>query len=251
MNKYTRWYENLISSRRGRTLPGDMYVEKHHIIPRSLGGSDTVNNIIHLTAREHFIAHLLLVKIHSGKAGMKMAHALRRMLTGNKEYRYIPNSHTYAVIRTLAMEKCSGENNPMFGRTGENHPSYGRKEEIYNDEFRAKISATSKGRVSAKKGKVGVWKMSDEVKQKMAKDRAGVLKSDEHKRKIGDAQRGVPKAAKSIALITGANHYTQKEGYVNPRKGKPELQITCPYCNKTGGQSAMKRYHFANCKQKP
>ena len=38
----------------------DGYVEMHHILPRSHGGSDTKSNLVALTAREHYLAHWLL-----------------------------------------------------------------------------------------------------------------------------------------------------------------------------------------------
>ena len=40
------------------------YYEVHHILPRSLGGNDDKNNLVKLSAREHFICHLLLVKMY-------------------------------------------------------------------------------------------------------------------------------------------------------------------------------------------
>jgi hypothetical protein len=40
-----------------------VYYEKHHIIPRSLGGSNKKENLVLLTAKEHFICHLLLTKM--------------------------------------------------------------------------------------------------------------------------------------------------------------------------------------------
>ena len=33
------------------------YSEKHHIIPRCLGGTNDKDNLIELTAREHCLAH--------------------------------------------------------------------------------------------------------------------------------------------------------------------------------------------------
>lgn len=51
------------------------YLEKHHIVPRSLGGDDTPGNLIRLTPEDHFFAHLLLAKIHGGK----LWYALRSM----------------------------------------------------------------------------------------------------------------------------------------------------------------------------
>ena len=36
-NKYTKWYLDIISSARSRTMSG--YTEQHHVIPKSLGGN--------------------------------------------------------------------------------------------------------------------------------------------------------------------------------------------------------------------
>ena len=44
-NKYTRWYYNIIQRAQSRTLPADVYIEKHHIIPKSFGGKDTNKSI--------------------------------------------------------------------------------------------------------------------------------------------------------------------------------------------------------------
>ena len=65
-NKYTRWYYNIIQRAQSRILPADVYTEKHHIIPSSLGGSNSISNIASLTSREHFICHLLLTKMTTG-----------------------------------------------------------------------------------------------------------------------------------------------------------------------------------------
>lgn len=40
------------------------YTEMHHIIPRCLGGTDEGSNLVRMTAREHFVAHELLVKMY-------------------------------------------------------------------------------------------------------------------------------------------------------------------------------------------
>ena len=52
------------------------YVEKHHIIPKSLGGNNRKENLVNLSAREHFICHRLLVKMLNGDAKNKMIYAL-------------------------------------------------------------------------------------------------------------------------------------------------------------------------------
>ena len=60
------------------------YVEKHHIIPESLGGPNSKDNLVKLTAREHFVAHLLLVKMVEKGSKRKMAWALHRMAFSKK-----------------------------------------------------------------------------------------------------------------------------------------------------------------------
>ena len=61
---YKKLYFNIIRNRRNNPLPTDEYDEVHHIKPRSFGGLDTPNNLIRLSAREHFIVHFLLYKMY-------------------------------------------------------------------------------------------------------------------------------------------------------------------------------------------
>jgi hypothetical protein len=58
---YKKIYDNLIKYRQQNIL-SDGYIERHHIVPRSLGGSDEETNIVALTGREHYVAHLLLAR---------------------------------------------------------------------------------------------------------------------------------------------------------------------------------------------
>jgi hypothetical protein len=74
-NKYTRWYYNIVQRAQLRILPQDIYTEKHHIIPQSLGGDNSTTNLVHLTAREHFVCHLLLTKMTTGLQRRSMAYA--------------------------------------------------------------------------------------------------------------------------------------------------------------------------------
>jgi hypothetical protein len=58
-------YQRLIAKAKARVCP-EGYVERHHILPRALGGTDDSSNLVALTAKEHFVAHVLLAKIHGG-----------------------------------------------------------------------------------------------------------------------------------------------------------------------------------------
>ena len=59
MIKYDEFIQNILNTR-GRFACEDEYYERHHIVPRCLGGNNDESNLIDLYAREHFIAHKLL-----------------------------------------------------------------------------------------------------------------------------------------------------------------------------------------------
>lgn len=103
-NKYTKWYNSIIENSNNRTIDG--YTEKHHIIPRSLGGSDDSSNLAILTAREHFICHLLLTKMTTGNARHKMCFALHMITNARNigEGRYTPTSRLYEHTKHLFRE---------------------------------------------------------------------------------------------------------------------------------------------------
>lgn len=77
---YSLHYQKLISRAKTRE-PLTGYKERHHIVPRCMGGTDDKENIVELTAREHFVAHLLLTKMHPDSH--KLSYAAIRMTGGN------------------------------------------------------------------------------------------------------------------------------------------------------------------------
>lgn len=101
-NKYTVIYYKIVNRAKSRKLSS--YKERHHIIPKSLGGSNNKDNIVELTAKEHFICHLLLTKMVADKFKKKMSYAVWLMCNvknQNQTNRYIPNSNTYSKIREV------------------------------------------------------------------------------------------------------------------------------------------------------
>ncbi len=68
---YKRIYDSIID--RGKIRVPDGYVERHHIIPKCLGGSDEMDNLVALTPEEHFLCHILLVKIHPDNFNLILA----------------------------------------------------------------------------------------------------------------------------------------------------------------------------------
>lgn len=119
-NKYTKLYYKIINSVTEEELKG--YCENHHIIPRSLGGSDDKNNIVRFSARKHFICHYLLTKMVKKDTPYyyKMVKALNFMKSdpsGTNE-RYV-NSKLYESNRnefSKAMSELNkGKNNSQSG----------------------------------------------------------------------------------------------------------------------------------------
>ena len=98
-NKYTHWYCQIITRARTRHIQG--YVEHHHIIPRSLGGKDNQGNIVALTAREHFVCHLMLTRMTTGQHRNKMISSVFYLTGRGKADRHnvIKRSRLYAKLR--------------------------------------------------------------------------------------------------------------------------------------------------------
>lgn len=93
---YQKIYTNLIESRKALIYDESNYTEKHHIIPKCMGGTDAVENMIRLSYREHFLAHLLLTKIYPYHKGVN--YALLCMLRKNTAGRTI-TSKVYETIK--------------------------------------------------------------------------------------------------------------------------------------------------------
>jgi len=106
---YLKNYNDLMESckNKNRKRGDGNYYERHHIKPKSIFPelSKDPNNLVLLTAREHYIAHLLLTKIYSeGENHHKMVCALYFMINGNrKHFKHfhdkIKNSKQYERIR--------------------------------------------------------------------------------------------------------------------------------------------------------
>lgn len=141
---YKSIYEKLIQSRSNQPLLKEEYYENHHIIPRCLGGTDDPQNLIKLTAREHFLAHYLLTKIYPEEH--KLFYALLCMIRdphSNRKYTsrvYELAKKQYAKMQSVRQtnnnmmwteeakkktsERMKGDNNPMR-KFPEKNPGWG------------------------------------------------------------------------------------------------------------------------------
>ena len=199
---YQKVYNNLIDSRKNRAKLEE-YVERHHIVPYSMGGSSDCDNLIDLTPREHFIAHWLLYKIYKGTCyEFKMAHAFKAMAMLKNGKRYI-SSRGYKALKTAYNQARKGVN--VTPRT----PEYREKMSIIvksrtrtdvhkqrvadanrrkslDPEFCKAISERQKGKKHSAERK---RKNSQSLKGRAAWNR-GIPHSQETKQKIAEKKKG-------------------------------------------------------------
>ncbi len=95
--EYHLHYQQLVERAKSRVLEG--YTEIHHVIPRCLGGLDSQENLVTLTAEEHYVAHQLLVKMFPGHYGL--VKAANMMSTGNQR-----SNKRYGWLRRQLFEEC-------------------------------------------------------------------------------------------------------------------------------------------------
>jgi len=117
---YQKIYDSIIENRKTQTVKEE-YSETHHIIPKSIGGSNNFNNLVILTGREHFICHLLLVKIYKNTPNYyKMVKAFFMMQTESKnQHRYITSRKYHKLQEDYSKfqsDSVVGKKNPMYGK---------------------------------------------------------------------------------------------------------------------------------------
>lgn len=218
-NKYTRWYFNIIDKAKSRREQLD-YKERHHITPRSLGGDNNPKNLVDLTAREHFICHLLLTKMLQGKERSKMVYAVHRILHGNKKI-YCKSSRIYEMLKKehskVVSEQMKGKNNYFYGKSliGKKNGFYGRK---HTKETKRKMSESRKGKgaqpgkLNPRYGKKGTFlglSHTEETKRKISETKKNnPIKGKMHPRSIPVIINGVMYESKNIAREeTGLTEY--------------------------------------------
>lgn len=246
---YQKIYDQIIDRSKMRQLEG--YKERHHIIPRCMGGTDSKSNLVNLTAREHFLVHWLLVEIYPDDT--KLQYAFWQMCNSNNQYqdRYIPSSRIYEYSKMLH------SNNMRKLNTGK---KFGPK----TDETKRKLSEKLKGRQSIKTEE---WKRNISIGLKKSyasgnrnKWNLGKKMPTEFGEKISKAKKGMIGTNKGIpmsqeqkekirnTLIGHEVKQSTKDKISQTLLNKPE--ITCPHCNKSSRGTSFKVYHFENCKFK-
>lgn len=183
-NKYTKWYYLLIKNAKERKdIP--VIIEKHHILPKSLGGDNTNLNIVSLSPREHFLAHLLLTKMTKNENKKKMIFALHCMAFLRNENRSVLSSREYNIARksykkmaedgflkrsVLSEKQIKASKEHSKKMSGSGNPMYGKKKP---EETKKKQSETRKlANYNGKRNSFYGKKHSEETRNKMSKMRS-------------------------------------------------------------------------------
>ncbi len=146
--EYRLHYEKLISRAQHRLLEAETYTELHHIVPRSVGGSDESSNLVALLPEEHLVAHLLLCKMYP--ANPKLLYAAN-MMTGlkrgirksNKQYGWVKRkfSEDQRGKEQIVTEETRAVMSEFWkARYAEGH-QHNMKGTKWTDERRAKVNA--------------------------------------------------------------------------------------------------------------
>jgi len=149
-NKYKVWHDKIIARAKNRTLEG--YKEVHHIIPKSCGGSNDKDNIVNLTAREHYIIHLLLPYCTSGNAKHKMLNAFIFMTSKSRFCKrdYKIHSRVYQKLRSEFAASLKGRRLTSEWKAKISKTLTGTK---LPESTRRKISLANMGRKMSEKSK--------------------------------------------------------------------------------------------------
>lgn len=189
--EYIKHYNLLMhkAQQEKRVKSKDNYYEKHHIIPKSEGGTDAKENLVLLTAREHFIAHWLLYRDNPNK--QSRAYAFWKMCTQHNpnQSRYTPSSRIYKEAR-LGFRQANSKTH---------------KGKTLSTEQKKQISSRRKGKAT----RTG-FSHSEETKQRISEAKKGTASWN----------KGIPRTADEKKAISEA-----KKGVENPKKWRSVLQV--------------------------
>lgn len=174
---YERIHDGIIAYRKDHPLPKGTYSENHHVVLKSLGGSDDKTNHVRLTGREHYVIHLLLTKFNPCQqtfAAAKMMAVKCKHQIGRAD---VKNNRAYQKIREEWSKLRKGYKHTAATKA-KVRKSWNNRERVMSNEQRKKIS----------EGGLGL-KRSDATRERISKAKIGVKRPPEVGRKISETKR--------------------------------------------------------------
>lgn len=209
---YKKIHDTIINNAKNRDLIG--YCENHHIIPKCLGGTNKKENLVKLTAKEHWLIHLLLVELYPNNPKLKLAVRMMSIKSNNQEREKIKSGKIFERIKIDAAQAHS-------------EVLTGVKRKPFSQEHKDNISKSKLGKEGPNKGKIF---------------------TEEHKKNIGASSKGRidgdknPMKKKEVV----DKHPTLFSETNNPSK----IKIKCPHCDVLSGKGNYSKWHGDKCKLK-
>ena len=174
-NKYLIWYEKLVTGPEKESS----YYEKHHIVPKSIWKNSM---LVKLTPRQHYIAHLLLIKCVNPKYRKKMLYAITAMKCKIMD-RIKFNSRLFEKYK---VEANISRSHLLLGtkRSEETKQKIRAKRALQTitEETKTKMSLSHKGR-----------KHSPESIEKSRQKHLGSKRSEETKQRLRESRKHYPR----------------------------------------------------------
>jgi hypothetical protein len=187
-NKYSRCYHKIISlAKQDLAKRKNDYFEKHHIIPKCLGGSNEKSNLVFLTAREHFVCHRLLTKMTTGEDKAKMHFALNMFTqkhTHRKKHLHI-NSRTYNSIKKEFAKSISIINKgKILSEDTKKKLSLSKQITHRTEQFRMQASIRAKDRPADYYKKIGLKHKGKTISAEMKRKQSEKLSGEKNPRAL-------------------------------------------------------------------
>lgn len=273
---YKNIYDKLIEKARfeNRQKYKGVYYEAHHIQPLCLGGEGKASdwrhhkNIVLLTAKEHFLAHLLLCEIHPNENSL--IQALYAMSTYKNKYRkrdLSVSSRVYERARTQFSEMNSKNKKGNKNRLGIKFSKesidkiriaqLGTKQDIAQCPYCLKEGgsrAMKQYHFDNCKKKPGNENIQRTTKYKQPRytcpycKKYNNTKNNLEKWHIKTCNERPNKPPKKVDVSPETNK--KRSDTMKGKNTAPHKKVQCPHCDKVGGHSVMMRHHFNNCKYK-
>jgi hypothetical protein len=241
-NKYTKWYINLIE-KSSTIKPRDEYSEGHHIVPRCIlpKAAKDLNNIVYMSPRQHFIAHLFLLRmVKSKKHKFQMLEAVS-IFKHNSNRTISFNSRELAWMRT-ANAKASSMRNKGNQYWLRRMPASDELKEL-----RSNIAKQSK------------W-VNNGIEQHFTPNYEHYLDigftfgrlplSQEHRENIGKSLKGKssPQPKSYSKYLSERMKNLPKEEKNRRAERMATFKKTCEHCGKTTTTANYSRWHGDKCK---
>lgn len=229
---YLKVYNQIIerSKKENRQKEKYKYYEEHHILPKCKGGLDN-DNLVLLTAREHFVCHWLLHLIYKNDYKIFLAFDMMCNVKSSNQNRYVPSSRIIEYCKIEKSKRMSGDNNIKYWK--------GKKRQLP--------------------------KLTQETKDKISKSLTGVKHTEERIRKNSESHKGLipwnkglPMSEKQKTFLknrivteeTRKKMSNSRKGKSPANKGKISKKLLCKYCNREIPISNYYQWHDDKCKLK-